>query len=155
MKELAPQAVALVERARQEAYRYRHYFSEPEHVLLAIIGMENCIAHKTLAAMGLNLPVVAAEVTKDWPEQRVSKKTQEYYLVRPALENYRKLLVFAEEEARAFNHGEVDTEHLLLAITRMPQCRAFKILDNLAIDTERTRVEVLKVLEQAGFVGTP
>lgn len=50
---------------------------------------------------------------------------------------------FAQAEARALNHGFIDTEHLLLGIMRLNLGVSGRVLTNLGVDLERARLSVV------------
>jgi ATP-dependent Clp protease ATP-binding subunit ClpC len=64
-------------------------------------------------------------------------------------ERARKVIVFAKEEARRFNHDYIGTEHLLLGLIREGEGVASAVLQKLGLDLESIRIEVEKLV-QAG-----
>ncbi|MCD4782042.1 MAG: ATP-dependent Clp protease ATP-binding subunit [Candidatus Omnitrophica bacterium] len=64
-------------------------------------------------------------------------------------ERARKVIVYAKEEARRFNHDYIGTEHLLLGLVREGEGVAAAVLQKLGLDLETIRVEVEKLV-QAG-----
>ena len=64
-------------------------------------------------------------------------------------ERARKVIVFAKEEARRFNHDYIGTEHLLLGLIREGEGVAAAVLQKLGLDLETIRLEVEKLV-QAG-----
>ncbi len=64
-------------------------------------------------------------------------------------ERERKVIVFAKEEARRFNHDYIGTEHLLLGLIREGEGVAAAVLQKLGLDLETIRLEVEKLV-QAG-----
>jgi hypothetical protein len=55
----------------------------------------------------------------------------------------RRIVVGAQEEARALNHHSIGSEHILLAITTAPDSIAAKVLTELAVDLQAARARVL------------
>ena len=51
-------------------------------------------------------------------------------------EETRRIIFFAQEEAWRRNCGDVDTEHLLLALLRASDCLACRILAGLGVDPD-------------------
>ena len=49
-------------------------------------------------------------------------------------ENTRMIVPYAREEAKRLKNGSVGVEHLMLALTRMPDCSALSILTALGVD---------------------
>ena len=64
-------------------------------------------------------------------------------------ERARKVIVYAKEEARRFNHDYIGTEHLLLGLVREGEGVAAAVLQKLGVDLETIRIEVEKLV-QAG-----
>jgi ATP-dependent Clp protease ATP-binding subunit ClpC len=58
----------------------------------------------------------------------------------------RKIIVFAQEEARLLNHNYIGTEHILLGIVRERGGVAGKILDNLGVSVDDVRREVEEMI---------
>jgi ATP-dependent Clp protease ATP-binding subunit ClpA len=57
-------------------------------------------------------------------------------------ERARKVLSYAQEEARRFNHQYIGTEHLLLGLLRDTDGLAAQVLDQLGVRVETVRTEV-------------
>lgn len=57
-------------------------------------------------------------------------------------ERSRRVLAFAQEEARRLNHNYIGTEHLLLGLVRENEGVAAGVLQSMGVDTEKTRVAV-------------
>ncbi|MBF0594840.1 MAG: ATP-dependent Clp protease ATP-binding subunit [Candidatus Omnitrophica bacterium] len=62
-------------------------------------------------------------------------------------ERARKVIVFAKEEARRFNHDYIGTEHLLLGLIREGEGVASAVLQKLGLDLESIRIEVEKLVQ--------
>ncbi len=62
-------------------------------------------------------------------------------------ERARKVIVFAKEEARRFNHDYIGTEHLLLGLIREGEGVAASVLQKLGVDLESIRIEVEKLVQ--------
>lgn len=61
-------------------------------------------------------------------------------------ERARRVLGLAQEEAKRLNHNYLGTEHILLALLREGEGVAIEVLHSLAIDPERVKIEVEKVV---------
>ncbi len=59
-------------------------------------------------------------------------------------ERARKVIIYAKEEARRFNHDYIGTEHLLLGLIREGEGVAAAVLQKLGLDLETIRIEVEK-----------
>ena len=62
-------------------------------------------------------------------------------------ERARKVIVYAKEEARRFNHDYIGTEHLLLGLVREGEGVASAVLQKLGLDLETIRIEVEKLVQ--------
>jgi ATP-dependent Clp protease ATP-binding subunit ClpC len=62
-------------------------------------------------------------------------------------ERARKVIVYAKEEARRFNHDYIGTEHLLLGLVREGEGVAAAVLQKLGLDLETIRVEIEKLVQ--------
>jgi len=56
--------------------------------------------------------------------------------------NAQQVLSLARKEAARFNHDCIETEHLLLALTALPQCGAVNVLQNMGLAPETVRTEI-------------
>ncbi|MDI6791987.1 MAG: ATP-dependent Clp protease ATP-binding subunit [bacterium] len=69
-------------------------------------------------------------------------------------ERARKILGLAQEEAKRLNHNYLGTEHILLALIREGGGVAIEVLNSLAIDPERLKIEVEKVVPKGSSMLT-
>jgi ATP-dependent Clp protease ATP-binding subunit ClpC len=63
----------------------------------------------------------------------------------------RRVVVLAQEEARAFNHNYIGTEHILLGLLREGEGVAAQVLVKLGADLGRVRQQVIQLLH--GYQG--
>jgi len=61
-------------------------------------------------------------------------------------ESARKVVFYAQEEAQKYGEGYVSTEHMLLGITREPNCQGAKVLQQCGVSLTKVREEIEKVL---------
>src|ERR1044071_3357649 len=76
----------------------------------------------------------------------------------PYTPRVKKCLALAVKEAKALNHTYVGTEHILLGILREGDGVAARVLKNLNVGVEATRLEILKELDPnfgASFESAP
>lgn len=136
----AQQALAL---SRKEADRFHHNFVGTEHLLLGLIALGQGVAVNVLQKLGLDLETVRTEVEKQVgtsPDQKMIGNI-------PYTPRVKKVLAFAAKEAKALNHTYVGTEHVLLGLLREGDGVAARVLQNLGVNVEQTRVEILKELD--------
>jgi hypothetical protein len=65
----------------------------------------------------------------------------------PYTPRVKKVLALAAKEAKSLNHTYVGTEHVLLGLLREGDGVAARVLKNLEVDIEQTRLEILKELD--------
>jgi ATP-dependent Clp protease ATP-binding subunit ClpA len=149
MNNLTPHAQEVLALARKEADRFHHNFVGTEHLLLGLISLGQGTAVTVLGKMGLDLETVRTEVEKmigTGPDQKMIGNI-------PYTPRVKRVLSLAAKEARAFNHTYVGTEHILLGLLLEGDGVAARVLKNLGVDTEKTRLEILRELNP-NFAGT-
>jgi hypothetical protein len=151
MSNFTPRAQKVLALARQEADRFNHNFVGTEHLLLGLIRLGQGTAMAVLNKKGLDLETVRRETEKQigiGPDQNKSGNI-------PYTPRVRKALALAAKEAKALNHTYVGTEHLLLGLLREGDGVAARILVNLGLDVETTRLDILKQLDPNFDPATP
>ncbi len=148
MNNFTPRAQQVLALARKEADRFNHNYVGTEHLLLGLIKLGQGVAVNVLQKMGLDLETVRMEVEKQVGSGPDTKMTGNI----PYTPRVKKVLALASKEAKALNHSYVGTEHILLGLLREGEGVAARVLKNLDVDIERTRMEVLKELDP-NFVG--
>ncbi|HBA82950.1 MAG TPA: NDP-hexose 4-ketoreductase [Verrucomicrobia bacterium] len=143
MNNFTPRAQQVLQLARKEADRFNHGYVGTEHLLLGLIALGQGVAVNVLQKMGVNLEGVRLEVEK---AVGVGPETKTVGNV-PFTPRVKKVLALAGSEARALNHAYVGTEHILLGLLREGEGVAARVLKNLNVDLEKTRVEVMKELD--------
>ncbi len=68
-------------------------------------------------------------------------------------ERARKVVVLAQEEARALGHNYVGTEHLLLGLLREEEGLAARVLEGLDVTLEEARAQVVRIVGRGDEVG--
>jgi len=68
-------------------------------------------------------------------------------------EKARRVVIYAQEEARRMGHNFVGTEHLLLGLIREANSLPAKVLQSLGLDLETVRGEVLKATGRGPAIG--
>jgi ATP-dependent Clp protease ATP-binding subunit ClpC len=143
MNNFTPRAQQVLQLARKEADRFNHGYVGTEHILLGIISLGQGVAVNVLQRMGINLEAVRLEVEKAvgvGPETKTVGNL-------PFTPRVKKVLALAGSEARALNHAYVGTEHILLGLLREGEGVAARVLRNLNVDLEKTRIEIMKELD--------
>ncbi|HOW97094.1 MAG TPA: ATP-dependent Clp protease ATP-binding subunit [Kiritimatiellia bacterium] len=143
MNNFTPRAQQVVQLARKEADRFNHGYVGTEHLLLGLVALGQGVAVNVLRKMGIDLETVRLEVEKAVGVGPATKTAGNV----PFTPRMKKVLALAGSEARALNHAYVGTEHLLLGLLREGEGAAARVLKNLEVDLEKTRVEVMKELD--------
>ena len=143
MNNFTPRAQQVLQLARKEADRFNHGYVGTEHLLLGLIALGQGVAVNVLQKMGIDLESVRVEVEK---AVGVGPETKTVGNV-PFTPRVKKVLALAGSEARALNHSYVGTEHILLGLLREGEGVAARVLKNLNVDLEKTRVEIMKELD--------
>lgn len=143
MNNFTPRAQQVLQLARKEADRFNHGYVGTEHLLLGLIALGQGVAVNVLQRMGIDLETVRLEVEK---AVGVGPETKTMGNV-PFTPRVKKVLALAGSEARALNHSYVGTEHILLGLLREGEGVAARVLKNLNVDLEKTRIEIMKELD--------
>jgi ATP-dependent Clp protease ATP-binding subunit ClpA len=69
-------------------------------------------------------------------------------------ERARHVVVLAQEEARAFKHNYIGTEHILLGLLREEEGVAARILESLEITADEVRSQVMQIVGEGDEVRT-
>ena len=138
-----PRARQILLLANKEAERFNHDHIGSIHLLLGIIALGEGVACDVLTGMGVKLNQLRMEVEKNFaPSGEVGTAGP-----RPLTARLKKILLMAAKEAAAMNYSFIGTEHLLLALLREGESRAARILQNLNINLENVRNEVIRALD--------
>jgi ATP-dependent Clp protease ATP-binding subunit ClpC len=128
--------------ANQEAQRFNHEYIGTEHILLGLVKEGSGVAAKVLQNLDIDLRKIRLEVEKivqSGPDMATRGKL-------PQTPRAKKVIEYAIEEARNFNHNYVGSEHLLLGLVREGEGVAAQVLANLGVKLEHVREEVLNLL---------
>ncbi|MFH0702303.1 MAG: Clp protease N-terminal domain-containing protein [bacterium] len=136
-----PVTLTIIRLAKEEAKRLGHNIVGTEQFLLGILGEGTGIAAKVLKNLGITIKDVRIEVEKIIGYGNSNLEKEMSFTPRA-----KRLLELAWNKAKKFNHPRIESEHLLLAITREKECMAMKILENLGVDALEIRQGILKIL---------
>jgi ATP-dependent Clp protease ATP-binding subunit ClpC len=129
--------------AYQEARRLNHEYIGTEHLLLGLVKEGSGSAAIILKNLDIDLRKIRMEIEKIvvWggPDTVTMGKL-------PQTPRAKKVIEYAIEEARNFNHNAVGTEHVLLGLLREQESVAGQVLRNLGVKLEDAREELLSFL---------
>lgn len=131
--------------AEKEAQRLNHNYVGTEHILLGLIKLGQGVAVDVLKRFGLDFDIVRAEVEKLVGSGPPTKTPGKPVSTPRAEQVYES----AWEEAQRMKHNYVGTEHILLGLLKQKDGIAAKVLQNLDVDLEKSRNEILEIL--SGF----
>ncbi|MDD3014301.1 MAG: ATP-dependent Clp protease ATP-binding subunit [Candidatus Gastranaerophilales bacterium] len=134
-------AIKVIMLAQEEARRLGHNFVGTEQVLLGLIGEGTGIAAKTLKAMGVNLKDARIEV-----EKIIGRGSGFVAVEIPFTPRAKRVLELSWDEARQLGHNYIGTEHLLLGLIREGEGVAARVLENLGVDLNKVRSNVIRML---------
>ncbi len=136
-------AKQVIKLAKKEAQRLNHNYLGTEHLLLGLLKLGQGVAVNVLRNLGLDFETVRQEV-----ERLVGYGPEIQVYGDPALTGrVKKVFEFANEEAANLGHNYVGTEHLLLGLLRQTDGVGAQVLENLNVDLQEVRKEVLRELE--------
>ncbi len=128
--------------AQEEAKRLNHDYVGTEHILLGLVAIGEGVAAQVLSNLGIDLKKLRNEIEK------VVGTGDNIMLLGeiPFSPRAKKVLEFAVEEAQNMGHYYVGTEHILLGLLREEEGIAARVLENIGIDIEDVREEILSLL---------
>ena len=130
--------------AQDEARLLEHNYIGSEHLLLGLLRAEAGVAADVLKDLGITLERVRDAVPSGGSGAEL---TSGQLRLTPRA---KKVLELALREAFAFRDGYITTAHILLALTRVGESRAARILFDLGADAEHIGGEVLRVRSTSG-----
>jgi len=137
-------AIKVIMLAQEEARRLGHNFVGTEQVLLGLIGEGTGVAAKTLKSMGVNLKDARVEV-----EKIIGRGSGFVAVEIPFTPRAKRVLELSWDEARQLGHNFIGTEHLLLGLIREGEGVAARVLENLGVDLNKIRTNVVKMLGES------
>lgn len=137
-------AIKVIMLAQEEARRLGHNFVGTEQVLLGLIGEGTGVAAKTLKSMGVTLKDARAEV-----EKIIGRGSGFVAVEIPFTPRAKRVLELSWDEDRQLGHNYIGTEHLLLGLIREGEGVAARVLENLGVDLNKVRSNVVKMLGES------
>jgi ATP-dependent Clp protease ATP-binding subunit ClpA len=134
-------AIQVIMLAQEEARRLGHNFIGTEQILLGLIGEGTGVAAKVLKSMGLNLKDARIEV-----EKIIGRGSGSVAPEIPLTPHTKRVLELSLEEARQLGLNYIETEHLLLGLTRINEGVAARVLENLGVDLSIVRTRITRTL---------
>jgi hypothetical protein len=123
----------LVVVAQDHARRRRHPAVTTEHLLLALIeseGLGAMVVAQLVGSLGVVADAVTAGLVPGTGAQPVHV---------PFAEDCKRVLEETLDQALGLGHNYIGTEHILLGIMAVPDCRAAEVLTGFGVDLDRAR----------------
>jgi ATP-dependent Clp protease ATP-binding subunit ClpC len=136
-------ALRVILLAQEEARRTGHNFVGTEQLLIGLIEEGSGIASKALKESGLKLSEVRREIGK-----LIGKGSGFIAVEIPFTPRAKSILEQSLQQARAFNHSYIGTEHMLLALLEDTEGIAIQILTKLKVNIYKIRRALLEELGQ-------
>jgi len=149
MNNFTARAQRVLHLARKEAERFNHNYVGTEHILLGLVVLGSGVAVNALQSLGIDVQSLRLEVEK---AVGTGSDTQTVGNI-PFTPRAKKVLALATSEARSLNHSYVGTEHILLGLLREGEGIAARVLENMGIDLDEARGEIMAMLNP-DFDGT-
>jgi ATP-dependent Clp protease ATP-binding subunit ClpC len=145
--ERARQVVVL---AQEEARGLKHNYVGTEHLLLGLLREEEGIGCRALNALGITTVGVRSALTSivGCGETEVTGQI-------PFTPRSKKVCELALREALSLGHNYIGTEHILLGLVRENEGIASRILLDFGADSEKVRLEVIRLVTGPRVVPAP
>lgn len=147
---LTDRSCKVIKLANEAAQAFKHGQFGTEHILLGLVEEGSGVAAITLKHLGFHALNIKEELLKFVPLGSSDALSEAPSDALPQSACAMRVITFAHAEARGLCHNYIGTEHLLLGITREPDCVAAQILvnigANLGVDLREVRREVLSLL---------
>jgi hypothetical protein len=127
--------------AQEEAVRFNHTYIDTEHVLLGLLRVDEGVAVRALARLGVTSDQVRAAV-----KDRIGRSDYLTQTDTGLTPRVKQVLELAVEEANRVQQSYVCTEHILLGLIRAEEGIAAEILAGFEVSWERVHTEVARIL---------
>lgn len=138
-----PTTFTILSLAKEEARRLAHQLLGTELILLGILAEGSGIGAVVLSELGITIKDVRLEIEKILGFGSEYEANEVYYTARA-----KRLLEMAWIEAKKYKKAKIESEHILLAIIKLKDCIAMKVLTNLGVDAVEIKHGVLSKIEQ-------
>lgn len=138
-----PTAFTILSLAKEEARRLAHQLLGTELILYGILAEGSGIGAVVLSELGVTIKDVRAEIEKILGFGAEYEAKEIYYTSRA-----KRLLEMAWIEAKKHKKPRIESEHILLAIIKLKDCIAMKVLNKLGVDAVEIKQGVLAKVNQ-------
>jgi ATP-dependent Clp protease ATP-binding subunit ClpC len=134
-------AKSALNRARMESQRLQHAYLGTEHLLLGLLGSDECTAVQLIWRMGIRPAELRTEVERLVKSGPPLEQTS----LMPFTERAKRVLEFTMQEVGDLRDNYIGTGHLLLGLLNEHDGVAGQALSNLGATRDRARVELLEL----------
>lgn len=138
-----PTTFTILSLAKEEARRLAHQLLGTELILFGILAEGSGIGAVVLSELGVTIKDVRLEIEKILGFGTEYEANEIYYTARA-----KRLLEMAWIEAKKYKKPRIESEHILLAIIRLKDCIAMKVLNKLGVDAVEIKQGVLVKIGQ-------
>lgn len=135
-----------LEQAKRISKRLKHNYIGTEHLLLGLLKVRNSVASKVLENEGVDeehvLKLISDLIA---PSSGVSLLDRDGETPK-----YRQALEQSAKEAGYSRSKEIGTEHLLLALLRLSDCAASRLLTSLDVNLQKLYTEIVAAMGKQG-----
>ena len=129
--------------AQEEAVGLGHNYIGAEHLLLGLVREGEGVGARALANLGADPLKVRGAV------QVLAARQGDVHQPAGLTEGAKQTIALAVDEANRLSHRHVGTEHLLIGLVRHGEGIAVEALASLDVSLEKTRSQVVQVLNQS------
>lgn len=136
VKQLNKEIEAILALAKEFARQYGQNYVGTEHLLLAILGDDECAGARVLAELSVDQDRAKSKI-----DELIKERLQETWVMGrlPGTPHYRDVLARAAEQAKGSGNWQVKSEHLLLALLAERNSVGCKALEALGVDAAAVR----------------
>lgn len=128
--------------ANKEARDYNHREVGPEHLLLAILRVEDGVGARALSALSVQLAEVRTLIETAHPADKQPLADAQIGMSSQAKDT----MELAVQEARGFGHHYLGTEHFVLALLHQEESVAGLVLQKSGVTYEAARNQITQFL---------
>ncbi len=127
----------IISDAKEEARKLGDDHFSTEHLLLALLQLEDCTANRVLEHMGIVKTDISCKLKK-----RMTRGSGHTGEIQPS-GRYLNVINLARAESKHFGNNHLGSEHLLLGLIREPDGLAGQTLKQCGVKLGKTRDTVL------------
>ncbi|MFQ6027046.1 MAG: ATP-dependent Clp protease ATP-binding subunit [Dehalococcoidia bacterium] len=141
-EQFTEQAQQVIQNSQELVRRYQHSQWDVEHILLALLGLEEGIPSKILEELGLMVDAMKSRLHQLLEASpKILQGSAQIY----ATPRVQRLLENARQESERLNDEYISVEHLFIAAIQEPQGDSAKVVKEFGIDREGVYQALMKV----------